>query len=353
MDATALTDWFDERVADHRFSGVALVWRDGGPVYEYAGGLAHRGLGVPITQRTRFAVASVTKMVTATAIMRLVDRDLIRLDQPVIELLPPDERPAAVTADHLVRHLLAHTSGLANYHDDDDPTWTSFTSIFDRIPSYRMRRPTDMLPLFIDLPAVFPPGTAFQYNDAAYILLGLIVERVTGRPYVDVVTDDVLRPAGMVDSSFEPLDSDPARMAVGYLTSPDVPSDAWISNIFSVTASGMPDGGMISNPRDLVRLVEALMAGRLVSPSSLSSMRAPQGPPSSTAEQFGLGLALTLVDGAVVILGHSGSDPGVSALVSHHLATATTIVVLCNQDRGALAATLRLEDALGIDDPRS
>ncbi len=352
MDAPALTDWFDERVADHRFSGAALAWRDGKPLYEYAGGLAHRGLGVPITGRTRFAVASVTKMVTATTIMRLIDRGHIGLDQPVIELLPPDQRPVAVTADHLVRHLLAHTSGLANYHDDDDPTWTSFTSIFDRIPSYRMRRPSDMLPLFVDLPAVFPPGTAFQYNDAAYVLLGLILERVSGRPYLDVVTDEVLRPAGMVDSSFELLDGDPARLAVGYLTSDDHPPDSWISNIYSVTARGMPDGGMISTPRDLVRLVEALVGGRLVSPSSLSSMRVPQGPPSSMTEQFGLGLALTMDEGEVVILGHSGSDPGVSALVSHHVASATTIVVLCNQDRGALAATIRLEGSLGIVDPR-
>ncbi len=353
MDTTALTTWFDEQVADHRFSGVALAWRYGGPIYEYAGGLAHRGLGVPITHRTRFAVASVTKMVTAIAVLRFAERGLIRLDQSVIELLPPDRRPVAMTADHLVHHLLAHTSGLANYHDDDDPTWTSFTSIFDRIPSYRMRRPVDMLPLFVDLPAIFPPGTAFQYNDAAYILLGLVLERVTGRPFVDVVTDEVVRPAGMVNSSFEPLDADPARLAVGYLTSADTPPDSWISNIFSVTARGMPDGGMISTPRDLVRLVEALMGGRLVTAPTLAAMRVPQGPPSSSVEQFGYGLALTLANGEVVILGHGGSDPGVSALVSHHVATATTVVVLCNQDRGALAATLRLEAALGIADPRA
>ena len=115
----------------------------------------------------------------------------------------------------------------------------------------------------------------------------------------------------------------------------------------------MPDGGMISTPRDLVRLIEALIGGRLVSPSSYAAMRVPQGPPSSRVEQFGYGLALTLANGEVVILGHGGSDPGVSALVSHHVATATTVVVLCNQDRGALAATLRLEGAIGIDDPRA
>ena len=79
MDDAALRAWFDERTARHEFSGVALAWRDGGPAFSYAGGLAHRGHGVPITDRTRFAIASVTKMITATTILRLVDRGLVEL----------------------------------------------------------------------------------------------------------------------------------------------------------------------------------------------------------------------------------------------------------------------------------
>ena len=77
MDEDALRVWLDRQTADHEFSGVALVWRDGRPVFSYAGGLAHRGHGVAVTGRTRFAVASVTKLVTATAALRLVERGLV------------------------------------------------------------------------------------------------------------------------------------------------------------------------------------------------------------------------------------------------------------------------------------
>ncbi len=350
MDPDALRGWFDRRVTDHLFSGTALVWRDGQPLFSYAGGLADRGHGVAVTESTRFATASVTKMVTATAILQLLDRGLLRLDQPLIELLPAEQRPAALTAEHAIHHLLAHTSGLANYHDDDDPTWASFTSIFDRIPSYHLRRPADMLPLFIDLPAVAPPGTRFAYCDATYVLLGLVIEALTARPYAEAVAEAVLRPAGMTDSSFEALDEDPSDLATGYLTSSEAPFEEWQSNVFQVTATGMPDGGMISTGRDLVRLVAALLDGRLVSAASLAAMGAPQGPPSDEAEQFGYGLRLSVVDGRVTTIGHGGSDPGVSTLVSHHLASATTFVVLCNFDRGSLAATQQLERAFGVLD---
>lgn len=102
----------------------------------------------PITATTPFAVASVTKMVTVTTVLWLVDRGVVRLDQPLVEILPPAYRPTALTAEHTLHHLLSHTSGLANYHDDEDETWDSFTSCWDRIPTYHVRRPADMLPLF-------------------------------------------------------------------------------------------------------------------------------------------------------------------------------------------------------------
>ena len=90
MDTEALREWLDGRTARHEFSGVALVWREGAPTFMYSGGFAHRGHGVPITDRTRFAVASVTKLVTATAALRLVERGLVRLDQPLVEILLPE-----------------------------------------------------------------------------------------------------------------------------------------------------------------------------------------------------------------------------------------------------------------------
>jgi CubicO group peptidase (beta-lactamase class C family) len=347
-----LRTWFDERTSDGAFSGRALAWRDGGPIFSYAGGLAHRGHGVPVTDDTRFGVASITKHVTAIAALQLVERGLLALDTPVVEILPPGQRPTALTREHTLHHLLSHTSGLANYHDDDDPTLASFIANWDRIPTYRIRRPADMLPLFVDLPAVARPGEEVRYNDAAFVLAGLVIEAVTGRPWSEMVSDAVFRPAGMTDTGLEALDADPARLAVAYIED-DGPSEQWRSNVFSVPANPMPDGGMITTPVDLARLIDALLGGRLLGAELVAAMTRPQGPPSHEIEQWGYGCKLTMRGNEVVGWGHGGGDPGVSALLTQYPAAATTVVVTCNRDRGSVAATLRIATALGIDDPRT
>jgi CubicO group peptidase (beta-lactamase class C family) len=346
-----LEAWFYERTTSGGFSGRAIAWRDGGPIFAYNGGLAHRGHGVPVADDTRFGVASITKMVTGISALRLVERGLIALDTPLVEVLPADQRPTALTREHTLHHLLSHTSGLANYHDDDDPTLASFLANFDRIPTYHLRRPADMLPLFAGLPAVAPPGHEVAYNDAAFILVGLVIEAVAGRPWEEVADEAVLRPAGMAHTGFDPVDSDPPRLAVGYVED-DGPADRWRSNIFSITANPMPDGGMISTPVDLARLIDALVGGRLLGEDTVAAMTRPQGPPSDEVEQWGYGCKLTVRDGRVVAFGHGGGDPGVSALLTHYPAAATTVAVACNRDRGSLAATLRIAEALGLDDPR-
>jgi CubicO group peptidase (beta-lactamase class C family) len=342
--------WLDQRTEAGEFSGVALVWRDAEPVFEYAGGLAHRGLGVRVATDSRFAVASVTKLPTAIAALRLVDRGLIRLDQPLVDVLPPAQRPKALTPEITLHHLLSHTSGLANYHDDADPTLASFVSNWDRIPTDHVRRPADMLPLFADLPPVSRPGEMYQYNDAGFILAGLVIEAVSGRPYDAVVADEVFGPAGMTDTAVEALDHEPARLATGYITDDAAPR-GWKTNIFSVTVMGMPDGGMISTTRDLARLIDALLDGRLLSPALLAAMTTPQGPPSAE-EAYGYGCKLVVENGRVTIIGHGGSDPGVSATLVHHLEAATTIVVICNQTGGSWAAAKQITAALGLRDPR-
>ena len=351
MNADAIRQWFDERVVTNEFSGVALVWRDRAPLFEYAGGIAHRGHGVPITTETRFGVASVTKMVTATTALRLVDRGELRLDRPLIEILPPEHRTRAMTPEHTLHHLLSHTSGLPNYHDDAAQTWDSFVGALDRIPGSKARRPAAMLPLFADLPAARPPGETYAYADANFILAGLVIEAATGRSFYDAAIEEVIRPAGLTDTAFEELDEDPRRYATGYLDA-DGPPDTWRSNIFSLTGKGMPDGGMITTATDLARLVDALLGGELLSGPLLAAMMTPQAPPSSDVEQYGYGLELVVENGTVTIFGHGGADPGVSTLVAHHLAAATTIVALCNQDRGSWAAVKYLTKELGLRDPR-
>jgi CubicO group peptidase (beta-lactamase class C family) len=353
MDADRVREWLDGRVAAHEFSGAVLVWRDGKSLFSYAGGVAHRGHGVPVTDSTRFTVASVTKMVTAVTALRLVERGEVRLDQPLIEVLPPEHQTSALTGEHTLHHLLSHTSGLPNYHDDEAVTWDSFLSCWDRVPCQRARRPADLLPLFRDVPAVAQPGERFSYADANYILAGLVIETVTGKAYGEAAAREVLTPAGMGDSGFDLRDADPPRLAAGYLYEEDRPFESWRSNVFSGPAGGNPDGGLVTTTTDLSRLLDALLGGRLVSPQTFKAMASAQCGRTHGMYRYGYGLELWYAGSELVVLGHNGLDPGVAAVVAHHPAAATTIVVLGNQDRGSWPVYLRLAADLGLADPRA
>jgi CubicO group peptidase (beta-lactamase class C family) len=153
--------------------------------------------------------------------------------------------------------LLSHTSGIADYyeeedeHEDDD-----FANVWTNRPSYRMPRPADFLPLFANLPPYRAPGQRFQYSNAGYILLGLIIEELTGAPYAEIVTQRVLQPAGMHASGFFALDEVRPDVAIGYLP-PRQPGQPWRSNIFAVPSVGGADGGAFSNAADLDRFLTA------------------------------------------------------------------------------------------------
>jgi CubicO group peptidase (beta-lactamase class C family) len=346
MNPDDLSGWLEAETAAHRFSGVALAWRDGREVFSYAGGLASRAHGVPVTLKSRFGIASVTKMITAVVALSLVEEGKLSLQQPLIDVLPPSQHVASLDGDHTLHHLLSHTSALPNYFDDEDPTWTSWMSSFDRIPVYHLRRPADMLPLFDQLPREGTVGGDYRYCDTNFLMVGLAIEAVTGQPFAEAARQRVLDRAGMADSGFFDLDTDPQDLATGYLTSDD-PPETWRSNIYSLTASGMPDGGMIATAADLARFMDSLLGGHLVSAESLKGMMTPHSTPGEEGGTYGYGLEMVVDRDRVVLVGHGGSDPGVATMVNHYPDIDLTVVVLCNQDGGAFAAEAQVGAALG------
>jgi CubicO group peptidase (beta-lactamase class C family) len=350
LNPDELRSWLDDRARQQLFSGVVTVREGPETTFEHAAGLAHRGHRVPLTVHTRFQVASVTKMITAATALRLVERGALSLSRPVTGSLPPELRPSALDDRHTLHHLLSHTSGLPNYHDDEDESWDSFTDALDRVPAYKARGPADILPLFADLPAVADPGE-FIYGDANFILIGILIEWVTGRSFAQVATEEVLTPAGMSNSGFIDLDLEPDGLASSYLVSDD-PPETWRSNIYSVPAGGMPDGGLITTAPDLARFLDAMRSGEVITPETHSLMLTPHGVDPDSPEGYGYGMELVVKDGTVGIYGHAGADPGVSAMVSHYVASGTTVIVLCNQDRGSWAVAQRIAEELGLDDPR-
>ncbi len=350
LDTQSLRSWLDDRAQKHEFSGVALVRSGGATLFEHAAGLAHRGHGVPVTAQTRFQVASVTKMITATTALRMVERGSLSLHRPLTDFLPKGLRPQALDERHTLHHLLSHTSGLPNYHDDDDETWASFTAAWERIPVYHARGPRDILPLIAELPMRSELGE-FVYGDANFILIGALIEWVAGEPFAQVATEEVLVPMGLLDTGFPQLDTEPMMMASSYLVTEEPPA-GWLSNIYSVPAGGMPDGGMITSASDLATFIEALPTGSVLNPDSVSLMLTPHGVDEDSPEGYGYGMELVVEDETVIIYGHGGADPGVSTMVSHFVEPDVTVVVLCNHDRGSWAVVQRIVADLGLHDPR-
>ena len=351
VDLSALPAWLDDRAARGEFSGVVLLRREGQTVFEHAAGLASRAHGIPNTLSTRFAVASVAKWPLAVAVLRLVERGELDLHAPLADLLPPDQVPAAVTPQHTLHHILSLSSGLANYIDDDDETWAQFEGVIASLPG-RGRRPADIVPFLRDLPAKRPPGVSYEYSDTNFVLVGLVLEAVTGREWSSVLADEVLRPVGMTDTAVDEIDRDPPRLATGYLVD-DGPPQERRNNVFSMTARGMPDGGTISTAGDLASFVETLFAGRLLGPELLAAMQTPKAPSPDDPEFYGYGCLLGVEDGRVTVVGHNGGDPGVSCVLAHHPAANATVVVLCNQDRGVWIPAMTATEALGLRDPRA
>ncbi len=324
----------------------------GGPVFLHAAGVAHRGLGVPMRGDNRFRVASITKMITATAVMRLVERAELSLGTPVIDVLDSDTRPASVTSAMTVHHLLSHTSGLANYHDENDPTFDAYMASWDVVPPHRAREPEDLLPLFADKSAHFAPGSSFSYGDVNYIVLGMILAAVTSSTFRSVATDEVLIPAGMSSSGFDDLDADPPDLAVGYQIS-DAPAALWPTNVYANAVGGMPDGGLIATASDLCRFIDAFRSGQLVTEETRATMLTSYGRINDDLEHYGYGMEMWIDGrGEVRIFGHAGGDPGISGMVSHFVDGETTIVVLCNYDRGSWTVSRQVAEVLGVDEPR-
>jgi CubicO group peptidase (beta-lactamase class C family) len=329
--AHTLNSWADSR----DLSGAMLLTRGGESLLETCVGYADRATRTPVTPATRFGTASVTKMFTACTVVSLVRDGLVAFETPVVDVLPVDRRPSTLLPEVTLHHLLCHTSGIADYfeEDEDSPAYRDdYAGLWSDLPSYSFTRPGDFLPLFADLPPYRPPGERFQYSNAGFIVLGLIVEELTGRLFTDVVEQRVFAPAGMSDSGFFRLDEPVPDVAIGY--SRASPDGTWRSNVYSIPVIGGGDGGAMCTARDLDRFMRAYADGTLLGPlrEVVLNRNADAG------DGFGEGYGVHLYpDGRY---GHGGGDPGVEALVHRWPEDDVHLVVLINTEVG-LASEVR------------
>ncbi len=313
---SAIGGWLQEELpgllAAHGVVGAAVAVSRGDEVVEQAAGLLSTATGVTATTDAVFQIGSVTKVLTATLVLQLVEEGRLELDLPLQTRLPDlvlGDREAA--ARITVRQLLSHTSGF------EGDVFTDTGKGDECIERY--------VGELAEVPQLFPPGAMFSYNNAGYCLLGRLVEVVRKRPYDDCLRDHLLGPLGMTHASCDPYDAILHRAAVGHVDSGAglVPTPTW-----ALARSNAPAGSMLAmRAGDLDRFARMHLAGGegVLGADHVAAMQEPQVdlPDIGQGRAWGLGWELFDVPGTTVI-GHDGNTIGQSAflrlLPAHDLA---------------------------------
>ncbi|MEU3459495.1 serine hydrolase domain-containing protein [Streptomyces sp. NPDC006733] len=321
--------------------GLFAEVRDGEQVWRGAAGVADVATGRPVTADLRHRVGSITKTFTAAAILQQVEGGLIGLDAPIGRYLPklvPGERGDAIT----VRMLLNHTSGLAEYLPYAYPSLRAFPDLAKTTPQslddHRFTRfdPVELIAMGVSAPAVGTPGGALGlYSNTNYLLLGELLEEVTGTTAARYLTENVIDRAGLCDTEL-PAGPHPrgphSQLYEAWFGMIDPPRDF---SVFDMSWVG-PAASLISTVADLNRFFRRLLAGEIVSPASLAQMQRTVRVVSQEGRTIDYGLGLHPMEGTAggdTFWGHGGTVWGAGALTMIRADGARQLSVAVNLQR--------------------
>lgn len=326
---------FVERLADaDAFSGSVLLARDGRVLFKGAYGLASKRFDVPNRVDTKFNLGSMNKMFTGVAITQLVQRGKLSLDDRLGKYLSPDWLPREVVDKIRIRHLLTHTSGLGGYFNDS--YWNASKARFRELDDYK--------PLISGSTLAFEPGTRWQYSNTGMFLLGVVIEKVTGRSYFAHVRDNVHAPAGMVNTDCYDMDRPVPNLAMGY--SRERGSEGrpgWSNNLYKHVIRGGPAGGGFSTVEDLLRFDIALRSHKLLNPEYTELVWSAK--PELNSPGYGFGFLVRGQPGERIV-GHSGGFAGISANLDMFLDSGYTAVVMSNYDGAARPVSAKMRELI-------
>jgi CubicO group peptidase (beta-lactamase class C family) len=314
---TGIQDVLRAAAGGDRFSGVVLLARNGRVLFSRAYGLADRDREIPNTLQTRFRVGSMNKMFTGVAVVQLVEAGKVELAAPVGEYLTGyPNRDVATKAT--IHHLLTHTGG----------TGDIFGPEFDA-HRLELRTLDDYVRLYGDREPEFEPGTRWAYSNYGYILLGAVIEKVTGQAYYDYVQAHVYQPAQLTATGSQPEHQPVPDRSVGYLTPPGTADR--IPNTETLPYRGTSAGGGYSTADDLARFARALLGHRLLRPSStqlLITGKAERAP----GVRYAYGFEDRRDADRYGCVGHGGGAPGMNGDLRIYPQSGYITVALANVD---------------------
>ena len=325
--AAAVQSYLDSLAAEQKLSGVVVVAKHGKPIASKAAGIANRATDEPITLETKFNLGSMNKMFTAVAIAQLAQEGRLNFQDKVAQHLP--DWPNKEVADNVtIHHLLTHTSGLASY-------WG---------PEFNEKRETlltvsDHLPMIAKQAPSFPPGEKFQYSNSGYMLLGAIIEKVSGQSYYDYVQRNIYDRAGMTETGFYDAKQPTPQVAIGYTKAGG--SDSEVENTGMREVRGGPAGGGYSTAGDMLKFHVALREDKLLDEEHTRTVLTGKVDTGTPLGRYGYGFS----EGDRVV-GHNGGAPGIAANFDMFPDNNYTAVGFANRDRMLMPVTLKLRELI-------
>ena len=295
--------YLDDLAKKDEFSGVVLVARKGKPIVQKVYGLADKDKKIANNMDTKFNLGSMNKMFTRLCIGQLASQGKLSFDDKLGKFLP--DYPNHEAAEKVtIKQLLNMRSGIGDF----------FNERYEATPKEKLKSLADYVPLFADKPLLFEPGTKQQYSNGGYVVLGLIIEKISGKSYYDYVKENVFRPAGMKDTdSYRTSEKVPNR-AEGYTTE-GTEGKGRRNNESTRPARGSSAGGGYSTAKDLLSFTKAIADGKLTSIS----------PETGKPALAGMGIA--------------GGAPGINGALEFDPKSGNTIIVLSNYDPPAAEKT--------------
>ncbi|NDI34157.1 serine hydrolase domain-containing protein [Chengkuizengella sediminis] len=326
-------------VKEVEFSGVILVKDEKNVIFEKVHSYSNRSEEILNTINTRFGIASGCKLFTAIAISQLVDKGILSIHNRLNDCL--DINFPHFDKSITIHQLLTHSSGIPDYFNEE--VMNDYEDLWKDKPMYLIKNLKEFLPMFQNENMMFAPGERFHYNNAGFIVLGLIIEQQTGLKFSEYIESNIFQICDMNDSGYFSLDQLPKNTALGYIDNEE--EGTWRTNTYSVPIKGGADGGAFITAPDMMKLWEGLFSYKLLSEESTNLLLTPHIYEKDD-EYYGYGIWISKRNNRIFKYHVMGYDPGVSFHSSYYPDSGIKIVVPSNKNYGPYKITRVIEDKL-------
>lgn len=299
---------------DTNFRGNVFIVKGERVLCECSSGFADLANEIPNSIDTKFASASAGKVFVAVGILQLIEQGKLQFDDTLGRLL--DINLHDIDKDVTIEQLLNHTSGVPDYFDES--FMDEYEELWVDYPNYKIRHNSDLLPLFITKPMMYEKGEKFQYNNSGYVLLAMIIEKVTGMDFDQYLKKYVFDVCNMHSTGYYELDKLPSKCANNYIYCED--TNEYRTNIFSVDAKGTGAGGAYITVKDIINFWRGLLTNQLISEELVEKMLHKQSGDGRDFEEGYYGYGVWIIDNpdGKDYAYFQGCDPGVSFISEYN-----------------------------------